>query len=237
MQHSFRLSQIAVLAAACSISFSAAAHDTGKNNNPPSSTQPAGNSSTAAASASAMALAAQGQQQGQIQGQKQNSTSISRNANKNSNISAGGTSAARSGDVSSNPNQSTVVEGDHDEAAKIPVQSAYSAGLVASNGTCMGSSSGGATGPGFSATFGTTWKDSDCSRRYTAEALKAAGRTNAAFGVLCQIPDVKAATPRECAAVESALGVQRAEVDQIQQVIAQREEAARKQPMPWQAGG
>lgn len=123
----------------------------------------------------------QGQQQGQLQGQQQQAVS---NSGGNRLTNEGNNAAQKT---------SVTVEGDIYEAAKIPVATAYAAPLTASNGTCMGSSSGGAQGPGFGVSFGSTWTDSSCDMRYDAEALRAAGQPAAAIARLCQKPEIAAA--------------------------------------------
>lgn len=94
-----------------------------------------------------------------------------------------------------NSKQNTVVNvgGDHYEAPKIPVATAYAAPLTAANGTCMGSSSAGGQGVGFGLSFGTTWTDSDCDRRYDAQELRAQGHTKAATALLCQKASIREA--------------------------------------------
>jgi hypothetical protein len=77
--------------------------------------------------------------------------------------------------------------------AKIPVQQAYAAPLAASNGTCMGSSSGGAQGLGFGVSLATTWHDTGCDRRYNAQMLNQLGARDAALALMCQEPQVRAA--------------------------------------------
>lgn len=147
----------------------------------------------------------QGQQQGQ--GQQQSNRSSNRNDNtssasvggNNSNLATGATSQQQGVTVDAR-NQSV-----YQAQERNPVNSAYAAGLTSSNGTCMGSSSFGATGPGFSASVGSTWKDSDCSIRYTAEALRASGNNAIAQALLCQIAEVKKVAPKHCRAVETAL--------------------------------
>lgn len=137
----------------------------------------------------------QGQQQGQIaqggdakqgQGQSQNSRNDNRSSasNKNSNAAQGNTTETN-----------VKVTGDTVtyEAARIPVATAYAAGLTASNGTCMGSTSAGGQGMSFGFSVGTTWKDPGCDRRYNAQSLAAVGQPKAAVALLCQDPDIKAA--------------------------------------------
>lgn len=71
-----------------------------------------------------------------------------------------------------------------------PVATAYAAPLTSSNGTCMGSTSGGVQLPGWGASMGSTWTDTSCDIRYDAEALRAAGLPLAAQARLCQKADI-----------------------------------------------
>lgn len=57
--------------------------------------------------------------------------------------------------------------------------------------TCMGSSSGGASGLGWGVTLGSSWRDDECVRRLTARELaQTLGDQEAARGVLCGSPAV-----------------------------------------------
>lgn len=118
------------------------------------------------------------------------------------NVSTGATSQAVSTGATSQSNagnnSSVNVQGDTlvYEAARIPVATAYSAPLVASNGSCMGSTSGGAQGASFGFSVGTTWKDDDCDRRYDANSmisLNTAADRAAARALLQQKPSIAAA--------------------------------------------
>lgn len=170
-------------------------------------------------------LQGQGQQQGQVatggsakQGQDQSQSSSNRNDNR-SNASNRNSNAAQGNTTST----SVSVAGDNVtyEAARIPVATAYAAGLTASNGTCMGSTSAGGQGMSFGFSVGTTWKDGSCDRRYNAQALAAVGQSKAAVALLCQDPEIKAAmetagTP--CAATsvaKAAAAQQQAEADAV----------------------
>jgi hypothetical protein len=165
------------------------------------------------------------QSQGQLQGQQQ--ANISRNANTaaggNAQASVGGNNNTVGG---TQTNQGVTVDARNQSVYQAqerdPVNSAYAPSLAASNGTCMGSSSFGATGPGFSASMGSTWKDSDCSIRYTAEALRASGNNAIAQALLCQIPEVAKVAPKHCRAVTTALADPVAAMDQkVGQIAAQ----------------
>jgi hypothetical protein len=83
----------------------------------------------------------------------------------------------------------------HVEADKrrIPVATATAAALAASNGTCMGSSSAGAQGAALGLSFGTTWTDTDCDRRYDSIRLQELGMTEAAMLLMCGKQSVREA--------------------------------------------
>lgn len=70
------------------------------------------------------------------------------------------------------------------------VASAIAAGLVASNGTCLGSKSGGAQGSAFGISIASTVADEGCDVRYDAANLRAAGHPEAADARLCQKPEI-----------------------------------------------
>ncbi|MBT2326069.1 hypothetical protein J7E62_27450 [Variovorax paradoxus] len=74
-----------------------------------------------------------------------------------------------------------------------PVATAYAAPLTATNGTCMGSTTGGVQFAGWGASGGSTWTDNNCDIRYDAEALRAAGLHKAAIARLCQKADIEKA--------------------------------------------
>ncbi|MNK79174.1 hypothetical protein D3C87_988360 [compost metagenome] len=138
----------------------------------------------------------QGQQQGQQQGQSQSS----RNSNDNRSNATGGNSSASNGGNSLSGGAVTVsVEGAKGDVyvapaqERNPVATAYAAPLTSSNGTCMGSTSGGAQGAALGISFGTTWTDNNCDIRYDAEALRAAGLPDAARARLCQKTEIAAA--------------------------------------------
>src|SRR5574337_90606 len=64
--------------------------------------------------------------------------------------------------------------------------SAYAPALAASNGTCLGSASGGVQAPGFGFSAGSTKLDEGCDRRYNAQELARLGYTAAATALMCQ---------------------------------------------------
>jgi len=138
-----------------------------------------GNSSATGGAVVGSGNSTQGQQQGQAQSSK--------NSNRNDNRSSA--SASNSGN---NAAQQVNVGGDTVtyQAPKIPVATAYAAGLTASNGTCMGSTSAGVQGMSVGVSIGSTWKDAGCDRRYNAQALAAVGQAKAAVALLCQDTDI-----------------------------------------------
>ena len=62
--------------------------------------------------------------------------------------------------------------------------------------TCMGSSSAGASLPGFGLSFGTTWRDSACVRRLDARELNSLGYALGAKELMCDSDAVRAALKR-----------------------------------------
>jgi hypothetical protein len=76
---------------------------------------------------------------------------------------------------------------------RIPVATATAPALTASNGACMGSSSAGAQGAAFGLSFGSTWTDTDCDRRYDSIRLQELGMTEAAMILMCNKPEVREA--------------------------------------------
>jgi len=129
--------------------------------------------------------------QGQQQGQAQSSRNSNRNASTSASTSGGNTMTG--GAVSVNVEGAAGDVTNYAAQERAPVATAYAAPLVSSNGTCMGSSSGGGQGGGFGLSIGTTWTDNNCDIRYDAEALRAAGLADAAKFRLCQKPELKAA--------------------------------------------
>ena len=74
-------------------------------------------------------------------------------------------------------------------APYIPVSSAFAAQLTSGLDTCMGSSSGGAAGPGFSLSLGSTWNDKNCLMLKNAREMWNMGFKDAAFARMCMDPD------------------------------------------------
>lgn len=135
----------------------------------------------------------QGQAQGQLQGQAQqannhqtqNATAVQGQSSRNDNRSSARNtnSNANSGNNSA---QSVTVQGDHYEAARIPVATAYAAPLVAGTGTCMGSTTVGGQGMTIGISVGSTWEDHGCTMRSNAATLYSLGQQQAAVALLCQ---------------------------------------------------
>jgi hypothetical protein len=91
-----------------------------------------------------------------------------------------------------NANNSTVtVEGDN--YRRNPVNTAYSAPLVAGSDTCMGSTTMGAQGSVFGISIGSTWTDKNCVRLKNSRELVEMGYPSAAVQLLCTDKEVKAA--------------------------------------------
>jgi hypothetical protein len=149
----------------------------------------------ASSSANATANQVQGQQQGQTQSSRNTATGgAGGKANATGGNATGGNAAGGAGG-NSGGNVITVegAKGDVYMAPaqeRNPVNTAYAAPVVATNGTCMGSSSGGGQGAAIGISFATTWTDNSCDIRYDAEALRAAGLTRAAQARLCQKADI-----------------------------------------------
>src|SRR6185503_5268130 len=72
-----------------------------------------------------------------------------------------------------------------------PVATAYAAPTIATEDTCMGSSSLGAQGMAFGLSVGTTWRDQNCQRLKNSRELAAMGYERAAVALLCVDGDVR----------------------------------------------
>jgi hypothetical protein len=103
-----------------------------------------------------------------------------------SRATSGSTSRAEGGAAYS----SVSVEADQ---RRIPVSTATAPALAASTGTCMGSSSAGAQGAALGLSFGTTWTDAECDRRYDSIRLQQLGMTEAAMLLMCNKASVREA--------------------------------------------
>ena len=125
---------------------------------------------------------------------KANSDSSSKsnsNSNSKSSVSHSGNSNVSTG-ANTNTANTGAVTNDYEQPR---AASGASAPALASGGndTCMGSTSAGAQGLSFGASFGSTWKDEDCIRRKNAQFLHDAGLPLAALALVCQNSDVAAA--------------------------------------------
>jgi hypothetical protein len=81
-------------------------------------------------------------------------------------------------------------DGRDGRTTEIPVATAYAAPVIATEDTCMGSSSVGAQGVAFGVSIGTTWRDSNCQRLKNSRELAAMGFGQAAVALLCVDEDV-----------------------------------------------
>jgi hypothetical protein len=130
--------------------------------------------------ANAQAISGQGGQGGKGGSAQSNSNATGGQGGQGgSSTSQGGTSTA------SNASTNTTSFNEVRQTA-----GAWAAALAVSNGTCMGSTSGGAQGPGFGLSVGTTWNDEGCNRRYNAQQLAALGQRSAALALMCQDANV-----------------------------------------------
>ena len=84
-------------------------------------------------------------------------------------------------------------DGRDGRATRVPVSTAYAAPTIATEDTCMGSSSIGAQGMTFGLSFGTTWHDDNCRRLKNSRELMAMGFDRAAIALLCVDDDVREA--------------------------------------------
>ena len=80
-------------------------------------------------------------------------------------------------------NSTVTVEGA--KAPRIPVATAYSAGLVASPGTCLGSASAGVQGAAIGLSIGSTTRDDGCHLIRRAVLLDQMGQPDAALALAC----------------------------------------------------
>lgn len=79
------------------------------------------------------------------------------------------------------------------DTRRLPVATATAPAMTASTGTCMGSSSAGAQGAALGLSFGTTWTDEECDRRYDSIRLQQLGMTEAAMLLMCNKASVREA--------------------------------------------
>lgn len=136
-----------------------------------------------------------GQQQGQLQGQQQGQNQVATGGNAaQSSVNNNSSNASNSNVNSAQGNTTSVnVQGGsvtYEAQARNPVSTAYSAPLAASNGTCLGSASGGLQSVGIGLSFGTTTLDEGCDARYDAIVLNQLGEADAARARLCLKPEI-----------------------------------------------
>ena len=123
--------------------------------------------------------------------QQKQSQSQSLNNSGNSSATAVGGDVLANGAIQISDNSSTVYK-----AARIPVNTAWAAPLVASDDTCMGSTSAGGQGITIGLSFSTTWSDSDCVVRKDARFLHNTHRPDIALSLMCSKKSVKEAVRR-----------------------------------------
>ena len=140
----------------------------------------------------------QSQRQSQMQGQNQSQSNYSRNSNRNRATGIGvgvGYSEGSNADNAMTLNQ-TYEQEDNIRIKNTP--DAYAPALTTSNGTCMGSSSVGGSGPGIGLSIGSTWTDKECTLRYNAEIMHNMGYKDAVVNIMCQSEVVASAAPTLC---------------------------------------
>lgn len=99
-------------------------------------------------------------------------------ANGGINNEANATSLSGSASINGGNDQAITIEGSTTYGGDIPRQApsiAAPALTTTLSETCMGSTSFGASGPGFGLTFGSTWRDEACVRRLDARELRSFG--------------------------------------------------------------
>ena len=112
------------------------------------------------------------------------------NGNHNGNNSlnnAGNTGSSNNSDNNTGSSSST------QNSQRNPVSTAVAVPLVATEDTCMGSSSIGGQGVGFGLSIGTTWDDDNCRRLKNSRQLVALGFPRAAVALMCMDDEVKTA--------------------------------------------
>ena len=128
--------------------------------------------------------------------------SSSRSKSRSTSSATGGSSRSHIGNIAptqtstnaaSNAGNNTVLSQNYEAQERNPVNTAYAAPLTATNGTCMGSSTGGLSFPSFGISGGSTWNDVQCNRRYNAIMLTVLGHDKAAVALMCQDPMVREA--------------------------------------------
>ena len=137
------------------------------------------------------------QGQGQLQAQGQSSVNKNYNSNKATGVGVGIAAAGAYSDGSA-ANNSMTLNQTHEAYDRDNTPDAYAPPLTTSNGTCMGSSSIGGSGPGLGLSIGSTWTDDQCSARYNAKMLHDMGYKEVAVNIMCQIDSVAKAAGELC---------------------------------------
>lgn len=142
-----------------------------------------------------------GQGQGQ-QSSNANTNVLSNRAGSKSVSKAAGGNAKQQQSNQSSGNAAVSVEGSHYQEARRPVETAYAAGLVVSQGTCLGSASGGVQGASLGVSFGSTKQDAGCHLIRRMDILAQLGMPDAAVALACAedpaIREALTATGRRC---------------------------------------
>lgn len=146
----------------------------------------AGGSATGGAGGSATGGSSSADNNGNNNGNNGNNNSSSsndQNQNQNQNQS-------NANDNSSSNNSSQEVNVNNN-SRRNPVSTAFAAPLVATDDTCMGSSSAGIQGVTLGLSLGTTWNDSNCRRLKNSRQLVALGYPDAATALMCVDDEVR----------------------------------------------
>lgn len=152
------------------------------------------------------AVQTQGQNQNQGQAQGQVSTNVNTNAvvgvnsNKNHNNNYNSNSNKNNNSNRNTNNNQSNASSDQSQGQSVsisnprdPVSTAVATQLVATEDTCMGSSSVGAQGVGFGVSIGTSWTDDNCKRLKNSGRLQALGYKDAATQLMCIDEEVRGA--------------------------------------------
>ena len=134
-----------------------------------------------------------------------NSTSVGVGGNSNANTGASTSSSSNNinigctSDCGANQTDKEIAAG-HDKAlvdaanARIKnTPSMFSAPLVSSNDTCMGSTSGSVAAPGLGLSFGSTWVDENCKMLKNSQALWNMGFRAASLALMCNDEKIREA--------------------------------------------
>ena len=137
---------------------------------------------------SAVALADDYSSQTQYAHTSSSASALSRSASVGVGIASGGNAAGGSG--VGNGGTASLTYNEAPAAAQrntVTIRNTPDLSLsnIAPTAPCMGGTSVGGTGAGFSIGIGTTWKDGDCSLRETARSFAGLGLTQDAIAILC----------------------------------------------------